>query len=324
MARRPAGPSQSESDSEEDAPTGTSSDTAPSVNEQTDDEDEGGIEHAEVPAVSQSPRTDVHTTTARDGLNVRSGPGTDFPTLRSLPFGTRVHLVSREGRWGLIDEQGDGATDGFVHLAFLRQAAAVDSRPGSMLVEDDVRTFWAQRNPRNGRLYDSAGNPRVDPQLLRASALGTVKLEGINPNHRVEIYGPSGGFRASGSTGNHGAQPGTGRGAAVDFVIIDRRTGRMLTNHPAPQHQHQGTVGENAPAYQIYFNEVVRAGSQLYPLFAGKARFGGYFRSGDNAMDTMHIDMRGLQVPMAGGSLRGGFTADQIRRWGISDNHPYS
>ena len=313
MARRPSGSLDGDGISEEDA-----------LDEQTDADDEGQLDDLEALAASPSVSTDVYITSARDGLNLRSGPATDFPIIRSLPFGASVHILRREGRWGLIDEQGDGAADGFAHLAFLNRAADGHNRGGATLAEDEVRAFWAQRNPRGAKLYSSAGNPLVDPQLLHASALGTVKLEAINPNHRIELYGPSGGYRTSGSTGNHGAQAGTGRGAAMDFVIIDRRTGNMLTNHPGAGHQRQGTVGENAPSYQIYFNEVVRAGLQLYPRFAEMARFGGYFKSGANAIDTMHIDMRGLQVPMAGGSLRGGFTRDQMTRWNVRENHPYA
>ena len=53
------------------------------------------------------------------------------------------------------------------------------------------------------------------------------------------------------------------------------------------------------------------------------ARFGGYFASGDNAMDTMHIDMRAEEFGTAGGSLRGGFTEAQMERWNIPANRPY-
>lgn len=323
MARRPSGSPGVDGVSEEDAATG-SSDIAPVLHEQTDAGDEGQINDLEALAASPSVNTDVYMANARDGLNLRSGPGTDFPIIRSLPFDARVHVLRREGRWGLIDQRGDGAADGFAHLAFLDRAAEGHNRRGATLAEDEVRAFWAQRNPRGAKLYNSAGKPLVDPQLLHASALGAVKLEGINPNQRIELYGPDGGFRTSGSTSNHGAQLGTGRGAAMDFVIIDRHTGNMLTNHPGNRHQHQGTVGENAPSYQLYFNEVVRAASQLYPRFAEMARFGGYFESGTNAMDTMHIDMRGREAQMAGGSLRDGFTRDQMRRWNISDNHFYT
>jgi len=276
----------------------------------------------ELVAASVAADSDIYVANARDGLNLRSGPGTEFPIIRSLPFGTRVHLIRREGRWGLIDEQGS-ATDGFVHLAFLSEGASVGARTGLPLPADQVRAFWAARNPRGARLYDIHGNPLVDPSLLHASAVAITQLEGESSDFRYEMYGPGGGFRSGGTTRNHTAQPATGRGAAMDFVIIDRTTGRMLTNHPGQAHQNQGTVGENAPVYQRYHNEVVRAGSQLYPLFENKARFGGYFASGANAMDTMHIDMRAEEVGTAGGSLRGGFTEEQMERWNIPANRPY-
>lgn len=312
-------------------PTDRNSDDTDAAHEHADaddqdqtDEDADGDAAPGVGVLSESAGRNIYVTNARDGLNLRSGPGTEFPVLRSLAFGTQVHLVKREGRWGLIDEQGDGATDGFVHLAFLNEGAALDIQAAVALAADQVRAFWAQRNPRGAKLYSMSGDPLVDPRLLHASAVGAAEFEGQSQNHRVEMYGPHGGFRTSGSTGNHGAQPGTGRGAAMDVVIIDRTTGRMLTNHPGANHQNQGTVGENAPVYQSYYNEVVRAGSQLYPRFAEMARFGGYFATGSNAMDTMHIDMRGLQVPMGGGSLRGGFTRAQMARWNIPENRPYT
>lgn len=264
-----------------------------------------------------------HISNARQGLNVRSGPGIDFPIIRSLPLGAPVNLLKREGRWGLIDERGDGAADGFVHLAFLNERASADFSSFALGATAEVRGFWAQRNPRLAKLYDRAGSALVDPRLLQASALGTSEFESQNENYRIEMYGPGGGFRSSGSTANHGAQPGTGLGAAMDFVVIDRRTMHMLTNHPGREHQHQGTVGENAPIYQNYFNEVVRAGSRLFQHFDGMARFGGYFANGENAMDTMHIDLRGLVAPMGGGDLLHGFTNEQMRRWNIPNNHPY-
>nr|WP_246195166.1 SH3 domain-containing protein [Paracoccus litorisediminis] len=323
MARRPSSSHDVDEKSTEDATSENESNILSALDEQTDD-DEAQIDELEALAETPSEINYVYIVNARDGLNLRSGPATDFSIIRSLPLGTRVQVLQREGRWGLVDQQGDGAADGFVHLSFLIRAADGQNRWGATIAEREVRAFWAERNPRGAKLYNNAGAPLVDPQLLHASALGAVTFEDVKPNLRIELYGPGGGFRKSGSTGNHGAQPGTGRGAAMDFVIIDRRTGNMLTNHPGTQHQHQGTVGKNAPSYQIYFNAVVRSGSQLYPRFAEMARFGGYFKSGSNAMDTMHIDMRGMYVPMAGGSLKGGFTREQIRKWNIPENHPYA
>jgi hypothetical protein len=275
------------------------------------------------PGISKSaaPTNNTFVAHARDGLNVRSGPGAEFPIIRSLPFGTEVQVVRREGRWGLIDELGDGAIDGAVYLGFL-DSVRTAAKAVRELSADEVRTFLSTRNPRGARLYNTSNSPLVDPQLLHASAEGIGLFESRNPNHRVEIYGPASGFRTSGSVANHGAQPGTGRGAALDFVIIDLVTGRWLTNHPGSNHQYQGTVGQCAPMYQKLYNEVVRAGLRSYSDFDQKARFGGYFKNGSNALDTMHIDMR-LPVGAAGGTLRDGFFSSQMTTWGIPANHPY-
>jgi hypothetical protein len=63
---------------------------------------------------------------ARDGLRLRSGPSQDFPEKRTLPSGTVVHVIGREGLWALVDLEGDGQADGFMSAPFLR---AIDAPP---------------------------------------------------------------------------------------------------------------------------------------------------------------------------------------------------
>lgn len=58
-------------------------------------------------------------TTARNGLHLRSGPGTQFSILKSLPFGTPLNILKLQDPWALVDLHGDGAADGFVLAAFL-------------------------------------------------------------------------------------------------------------------------------------------------------------------------------------------------------------
>src|SRR5690242_9794855 len=48
----------------------------------------------------------TYQTIARDGLNLRSGPGTQFPVLKTLPLGTAINIISREGDWAQVDEHG--------------------------------------------------------------------------------------------------------------------------------------------------------------------------------------------------------------------------
>lgn len=57
----------------------------------------------------------------RDELNLRGGPGTGFAVLAKLPPGTMLRVLREDGEWRMIDLQGDGVPDGFVHSAFLRR-----------------------------------------------------------------------------------------------------------------------------------------------------------------------------------------------------------
>jgi len=59
------------------------------------------------------------TVIARQGLRLRSGPGTDFDVLQTLPFGTEVHPIRTSGDWTMVSLAGDNAADGFVNSQFL-------------------------------------------------------------------------------------------------------------------------------------------------------------------------------------------------------------
>jgi Domain of unknown function (DUF1906)/Bacterial SH3 domain len=59
------------------------------------------------------------TVKARDGLRLRTGPGTSFDVQHLLPAGTPVSVSGRTGDWAAIDLKGDGLIDGFAHAAFL-------------------------------------------------------------------------------------------------------------------------------------------------------------------------------------------------------------
>ncbi|NGM20617.1 SH3 domain-containing protein [Roseomonas stagni] len=57
----------------------------------------------------------------RDELNLRGGPGPAFAVVAKLAPGTKLRVLREEGDWRLVDLQGDGVQDGFVHGAFLRR-----------------------------------------------------------------------------------------------------------------------------------------------------------------------------------------------------------
>jgi hypothetical protein len=69
---------------------------------------------------SKSPQADLYAVAARSGLKLRRGPGTGFTARRTVPFGTKVHAMGRNGAWMLVDLQGDGKADGHMHADYLR------------------------------------------------------------------------------------------------------------------------------------------------------------------------------------------------------------
>ncbi len=59
---------------------------------------------------------------SRIGLNLRTGPGTEFPVIRTMPLGTELSVIGRSGNWALADLQQDGIADGHCHSSLLAPA----------------------------------------------------------------------------------------------------------------------------------------------------------------------------------------------------------
>ncbi len=60
--------------------------------------------------------------TARSGLRLRAGPGTNFDIIGSLAAGQIVYVISMHNGWAQLDMQGDGLVDGFASEYFLARA----------------------------------------------------------------------------------------------------------------------------------------------------------------------------------------------------------
>jgi uncharacterized protein (TIGR02594 family) len=65
----------------------------------------------------------VYEVVARSGLRLRGGAGETFGTLQTLPLGTLVHGLGREGEWIQVDINGDGRADGFMSRIYLKVLA---------------------------------------------------------------------------------------------------------------------------------------------------------------------------------------------------------
>jgi Bacterial SH3 domain len=63
-----------------------------------------------------------HIVTARNGLRLRGGPGTEFEVITTLKAGTIVTVAGFDGsggEWARVDLEGDGRLDGHMLAAFL-------------------------------------------------------------------------------------------------------------------------------------------------------------------------------------------------------------
>lgn len=68
-----------------------------------------------------------YAVTARGGLKLRGGPGTNFESERTLPAGTELDVVavsSVDPAWVRVDLEGDGLLDGYLFAAFLAEVEA--------------------------------------------------------------------------------------------------------------------------------------------------------------------------------------------------------
>ena len=59
------------------------------------------------------------TVTARDGVRLRAGPGTQFDIKTTLRSGQQIYVLGNSGDWSQIDIEGDGFADGYCHSGYL-------------------------------------------------------------------------------------------------------------------------------------------------------------------------------------------------------------
>jgi uncharacterized protein (TIGR02594 family) len=78
---------------------------------------------------------------ARSGLNLRSGPGETFAILDTLPRGTIVTGIGRDGAWIKVDIEGDGHVDGYMFQNFLEPVS------GGLPIDPAAGDFDTPRRP---------------------------------------------------------------------------------------------------------------------------------------------------------------------------------
>lgn len=80
------------------------------------------------PRIEVEIKAGKYVVTARSGLKLRGGPGTNFESQRTLDTGTLltvVDLFANDHSWARVDLEGDGQIDGYVFAKFLAPADGV-------------------------------------------------------------------------------------------------------------------------------------------------------------------------------------------------------
>jgi uncharacterized protein (TIGR02594 family) len=112
---------------------------------------------------SESAGAALFRVTARSGLLVRRGPGTDFSSPTGLPFGALVTGRGVTDGWMQVDLEGDGAADGYMFAKYLE--AVSGGQP----------------------IAPAPGRHPID--IARAElALGVAEVPGPADNPRIRLY----------------------------------------------------------------------------------------------------------------------------------------
>ncbi|TBA72903.1 M15 family metallopeptidase [Rhizobium ruizarguesonis] len=90
-------------------------------------------------AISSS--DDSFVVIARGGLRLRSTPSESGDVARTLPTGTSLKVLRRDGDWALVDLQGDGQADGYVFYSYLKRANASAEPAVAVNAIDQSRDF---------------------------------------------------------------------------------------------------------------------------------------------------------------------------------------
>lgn len=72
------------------------------------------------PLVTTTTINDPYVVVARPGLRLRTRPSESSEIIRTVPNGTVVNVVGRDGDWAQVDLENDGAADGFMFFSYLR------------------------------------------------------------------------------------------------------------------------------------------------------------------------------------------------------------
>ncbi|WP_172643234.1 SH3 domain-containing protein [Rhizobium leguminosarum] len=142
------------------------------------------------PQSALSSSDDSFVVIARGGLRLRSTPSESGDVARTLPIGTLLKVLRRDGDWALVDLQSDGQADGYVFYSYLKLADASAEPAAAVNAIDQSRDFStdlvSRMFPQTPKANIAANLPFVlmglrSPQIADSTmvlmALATIRAE---------------------------------------------------------------------------------------------------------------------------------------------------
>lgn len=134
---------------------------------------------------------------ARNGLNLRRGPGSGYAVEKALVQGAIVQALGRHGDWVNVDLDGDGYSDGFMHGAYLQTvsggfpASVAHIAAGMPPKPEALAEHRAAAQPASAMYSMDAANwdPQSPYDIARAElALDVREVPGPGNNPRIVMY----------------------------------------------------------------------------------------------------------------------------------------
>ena len=113
-------------------------------------------------------------TTESGRLNIRKGPGTDYPIMGSLEKGEKVDVITEKNGWGQLGD----SIDGWVSLKYITRLPSEESAPepsapvaeGELIGEFEIRTVIKDAA---GRVFYPEGGFSVNYEILETKPSDT-------------------------------------------------------------------------------------------------------------------------------------------------------
>ena len=140
-----------------------------------------------ISAIARASETELRTWRVRDGydLNVRAGPGADHAVVETLPAGTVVAEIDREGNWSRI--RTPGGSIAFAHNGFLVPAEPAEAVPAKP--ELIANGHWRVRDGYN---LNARAGPGAGHAVVETLPAGTLVAEIDREGNWSRIRTPGG------------------------------------------------------------------------------------------------------------------------------------